>query len=238
MEFLRAVFRGRFHRKYRRAVKALAPYLGKSGVVFDIGGNQGRFAREFARFENGACRVHLFEPFADNLKLCAVNLQSSKNATIHPFALSNQNAAIDMIIPLTTDGGDDSATPYIEGQAGHAGAGPKGGGTRKIRIECRRLDDMMNSESLPVPTFIKIDVEGHATKVLRGAKATIEKHLPNMLIEISKPMETRGDGDARWIVDYLKDLGYRAWFFDIKAGEMTRVDFGIALKDADILFAR
>ena len=34
--------------------------------------------------------------------------------------------------------------------------------------------------------FIKIDVEGHELKVIDGAKETIEKHKPNLLIEIEE----------------------------------------------------
>lgn len=238
LEFLKAIVRGRFHRKFKGTINSLRPLLGENGVVFDVGGNQGRFAKEFARPDGGGCRVHVFEPFADNLKLCRINLASFKNVTIHPIALSDQNTVAELVIPLTPEGLPDSATPFIGKDVGNSGKGPKGGGLHRITIDCRRLDDVVKSESLPAPSFIKIDVEGHATKMIRGAMATIEQHRPNLLIELSQAMEERSGGNTQWILSYLKGLGYSADSFDIPTGRKALVTDNGGSHLADVLFSQ
>jgi hypothetical protein len=52
--------------------------------------------------------------------------------------------------------------------------------------------------------FIKIDVEGMEEEVLEGARRTIEKHHPNMIIEIIK-------SDKRKIEKFLTELEYTAF---------------------------
>lgn len=49
-----------------------------------------------------------------------------------------------------------------------------------IDVNCERLDDIYTG----VPSFIKIDVEGHELQVLKGATETIKKHKPAIMIEI------------------------------------------------------
>jgi len=51
------------------------------------------------------------------------------------------------------------------------------------------------------PSIIKIDVEGHELQTLEGAKNTIEKHKPMILIEIH-------DFENSEIPKFLESLGY------------------------------
>ena len=67
-----------------------------------------------------------------------------------------------------------------------------------VDVSCERLDDIYTG----VPSFIKIDVEGHELQVLKGATETIKKHKPTILIEIHDFSE-----DSE-IHQYLKSLGY------------------------------
>jgi hypothetical protein len=57
--------------------------------------------------------------------------------------------------------------------------------------------------------FVKIDVEGLELAVLQGAKRTIGRDLPNLLVEA----EERHRRDAVASVDaFLQPLGYEGWF--------------------------
>jgi FkbM family methyltransferase len=68
-----------------------------------------------------------------------------------------------------------------------------------------KLDDIVD-EALPdVPIgFVKIDAEGYELHVLRGATELLQKHRPNLQIEIWNLEEVRG---------LLEELGYRGLFF-------------------------
>ena len=53
----------------------------------------------------------------------------------------------------------------------------------KFNVKTNKLDNFKFSNKI---SFIKIDVEGHELKVIDGAKETLKKHKPNLLIEIEE----------------------------------------------------
>jgi FkbM family methyltransferase len=74
---------------------------------------------------------------------------------------------------------------------------------KAISVRTVRLDDYIG-EGWPVPQFIKIDVEGGAGAVLRGAKNLIVDHRPTIYAELHGPDEQRAVGEL------LRDFRYRA----------------------------
>ncbi len=65
------------------------------------------------------------------------------------------------------------------------------------------IDDMVEA-GMPVPTHIKIDVDGFEDKVIAGGMKTLEQlETATLLIEINVHLEGH-----RLVVDYLESLGY------------------------------
>ncbi len=58
------------------------------------------------------------------------------------------------------------------------------------------------------PNFIKIDVEGCELKVLTGAAITIEKHRPELVIEINKPALNRQGNSSTEVFEFLRQRNY------------------------------
>ena len=52
----------------------------------------------------------------------------------------------------------------------------------KISVRMNTVDHMVNNHQIPVPHFIKIDVEGGEEVVLLGAEKTISENRPIMLV--------------------------------------------------------
>lgn len=69
-------------------------------------------------------------------------------------------------------------------------------------VEQTTLDSALGSRA---PALIKIDVEGGELAVLDGARATILRHRPALLIEVNDP---------KGLTMLLDELGYRTWTYD------------------------
>jgi hypothetical protein len=89
--------------------------------------------------------------------------------------------------------------------------------SQEIEVETRTLDEY----ELDVG-FIKIDVEGHELAVLDGAKGTIEKSRPNMLVECN---DEHNPGAVRKLARWLDDAEYNAHFvFDRNLVQISRFE--------------
>ncbi len=75
----------------------------------------------------------------------------------------------------------------------------------EINVPRHRLDGY----SLREIGFIKIDVEGHEDSVLLGARETIARDKPNLLIEIE---ELHNPGGLSRLPVLLKEWGYEGYF--------------------------
>lgn len=76
-----------------------------------------------------------------------------------------------------------------------------------LRVERCRLDDHYAGEV----GFLKIDVEGHEHEVLLGARETIDRCRPNILVEIE---EHFAPGQVTRVRRFFSALGYRGYFLD------------------------
>ena len=59
-------------------------------------------------------------------------------------------------------------------------------------------------------SFIKIDVEGHETEVIKGSEATIKKNKPILLVEIEEKYTLKKVIDT---LNYINSLGYNSFYF-------------------------
>lgn len=74
---------------------------------------------------------------------------------------------------------------------------------KAISVRTIRLDDYVQEE-WPVPEFLKIDVEGGAASVIRGARNLIANHRPTIYLELHGPEEQSA------VRDLLSTFNYRA----------------------------
>ncbi|HVA86926.1 MAG TPA: FkbM family methyltransferase [Candidatus Saccharimonadales bacterium] len=160
----------------------------------DVGANKGVYTFVLARL---ARHVYAFEP---NPKIFRIlRATAPRRATISPLALSDRSGNAALRVPYGPSGHSN--------QGGSLSAVKVSGEHTEVPVERRRLDDL----DLPDIGFIKIDVEGHESAVLDGARATIARDRPALLVEMEEkhtmqPIETA--------LAAMLDRGYHGFFLD------------------------
>jgi FkbM family methyltransferase len=155
----------------------------KGKVFLDVGAHTGRFSLIASRnFE----RVIAFEPHPSNFEVLVKNIELNKVSNVVPLriALSSKSS----IVSMSNFGINTGAIKV-----------GKSGGTK---AEAYALDSLIKRFMIPIKDInvVKIDVEGHEMEVLEGAKRTLKKGAPLIVIESFK---------KNCVVDMLTGLGYR-----------------------------
>jgi FkbM family methyltransferase len=167
----------------------------KGPVICDIGANVGTYTCWFNKTFNGDCTIHSFEPLpeaVDRLK-DAIELNEVKSAKVIEKAVANENGKV---------------TFYL-GQHHSSGSITKDTNHSSIIVKTQKLDDyFFSSEEMPLPNFMKIDIEGGAVHALPGMLDVAKKASPLILIDSHNPDEDRA------ICNFLDELSWSAFRLD------------------------
>ena len=154
-------------------------------LAVDVGANVGlhsvRFAQKFSQVES-------FEPFSINYECLEKNVSTFTNVKLHRKALGAVNKTETISLPKDLD--NSGAVSLVDFQNSE----------RELiheSVEIKILDDYDLS-----PDLIKIDTQSYELEVLRGARNTLEKHKPVLIIEVGKGKPLQD------IQEYLNQFGY------------------------------
>ena len=176
----------------------------KSGDVFyDIGANVGYISLSVAKALADSVKVYGFEPqpsLAHHAALSAP-LNTLENVQIYACMLGETAGFADL---------------YLSAHSIHASGVTREAGAPKISCPIYRLDDLVASGALPIPTLIKIDVEGAELNVLRGASALLRDHSPYIAFETDMNADRFGY-TRKDLIDFLRDRADYS-FMAIEAG--------------------
>lgn len=128
------------------------------GVLIDVGAMIGNHTAYLARFVPHLA-IHAFEPVPANIALLRENVERFPRVKVHDMALSDRETALSMT---------------FDTNLGHCAVG-----NGPLMVQARTLDSYGFGEV----ALLKIDVEGHEPEVLVGARQTIERWHPQILIE-------------------------------------------------------
>jgi FkbM family methyltransferase len=134
------------------------------GVFFDVGANWGPFTLLIAARPEFTGRVVAFEPL--------VSVRAELASLVAQAGLSDRVAVR----------GEALSDLFGQGRmtsGWHSALARLGAGEGGERVAVALLDDL----ELPRPDVIKIDVEGHEARALEGARATIDKCRPLIVLE-------------------------------------------------------
>lgn len=193
--FWRAAYRWRSHRlrDHEPELRILPALVEPGALALDVGANRALYT---IRLRDLARGVHAFEPVPE---LAARLRAAFPDVTVHQVALSDQAGHVVLRLP----GGNTSWATIEPGNTLEKAKGRM----REVEVTTARLDD------LPILGigFAKIDVEGHELAVLAGARATLQRDRPVLLVELE---ERHTEGALQRAADALEPLDYRGYYLD------------------------
>lgn len=175
--------------------------LAEGSVLLDVGANIGLYSLYAATARH--CRVYAFEPESQNYALLNRNIQANgldERITAFPCALSDR-VGLDRLY----------LSEFALGASCHSF-----GAEVDFKLEARAapfaqgcaswtLDAAVTAGVLPVPRYIKIDVDGFEHKVIAGARDTLAGNgVEELIIEVNPHL-----AEHRAMVEELAGLGFR-----------------------------
>ncbi|MGU0693160.1 FkbM family methyltransferase [Pseudomonas aeruginosa] len=152
-------------------VDILQAFCASGSTVIDIGANIGLTSLALS----GLCeegQVVAIEPVPVTFRLLEKNLSLLPRSNVLAInkALGDKDGSVAMYVNES-----NLATAFVVSEEGCG----------DLEIPLTTLDSLVADCSLASVDFIKIDVEGHELDVLRGARKTLGKFRPNVLLEMN-----------------------------------------------------
>jgi len=161
-------------------------HLQEGSIVFDIGAHTGFYTLLAAVLVGNTGKVIAFEPFPRNLFYLKQHLQLNKieNVTVIDAAVAESSSE------AYFDCTDSSFTGHLAE-------------TGQIKVQTVCLDQLFAEEKIPLPTHLKIDVEGAEMSVFDGARTILTQAHPTIFLA------THGQNIHQQCCEFLSSLGYK-----------------------------
>lgn len=169
-------------------------------VVYDIGAHTGAYSLFFSRQVGPRGTVVAFEPQSDNFAGLAQRLRRNGVSNVRALEVAlGARAELRQLYALP----GMSTTPSLAADARtllrrRAGC---------VRVEA--LDQLVARLRLPLPHFVKIDVEGLEVEVMEGAADTLARSRPGLLIEVHGADREHKTRRVQELASLLGRLGYQ-----------------------------
>ena len=179
-------------------LKYLNNLISKPGRAIDIGANRGLYTYALSRICN---YVEAFEPqpWCGEL-IREYGNKFANNINVYNHALSNCNSTLTLNIPILRGRVNTNLATGLASfnkiEAEH----------KSIDVAVHRLDEYNFKDVV----FMKIDVEGHERQVIEGARETILRETPVILVEIEQ--RHVGETPVHTIFNEIIQLGYKGFF--------------------------
>lgn len=162
-------------------------------TVVDIGANIGAHALPMAKLVGPEGRVMAFEPMVQARR------KLERNARLNDFGSRLQILPLGLTDEPTTVTGAFRTSWSLYGEDEPP---------VEQQLELVRLDEFLQEQGTPWVDFVKLDVDGHECKVLRGALSTFGRCRPMLVTEFSRWTLAEAGDTAEEFVGLLSGLGY------------------------------
>jgi FkbM family methyltransferase len=184
------------------------PLEGK--IIYDIGAFEGVLTLFFAR---KAREVVAYEPNPYNYARCLdnVGLNELKNVQILNRGVSDRAGTIELTYDPLMAGAGTGETAIAQQISSSVKS------AQKVWVRTVALDEDIGLSGLPIPDFIKIDIEGMEFPALKGMHRTLLERRPDLFIEMHGATAKEKIENSHAVVDLLETCRYR--IYDIENRE-------------------
>ena len=213
---------------YEKELKIIDRYSDTSKVAIDVGVYRGVYTYKLSSlFQKVIC----FEPNPLIFEYLKKNLPKIlKNIEIYNYALSDKTGNAILKIPNRRNSIFNKNYEELY-KLGAATIHDKNiiENYDSFSVETKKLDELIQLNNIG---FIKIDVEGHESEVIKGSTELIKKNKPTLLVEIE---ERHSKKPIDLTINYIKGFGYEC--FQVKDNEVKKFELNNhSLKNNNFLF--
>ena len=187
---------------------ALRRLISPGDVCFDVGAAGGTYMWLLWRYSSPGGRVFSFEPRPRSAR--AIDrfrrLAGMESVSVHQVGFAEQEKSVTVLIP-TWNGLQFTTRAFVAPE--DEAEVPEGfTDLRPLTIQLTTLDGFVVSAGVDRIDFLKADVEGGELWLLEGARASIERWHPTVLLEIENRHLGRYGHHAGDVVEFMTDRGY------------------------------
>jgi FkbM family methyltransferase len=172
-------------------------------VCLDIGANCGYYSMLIAQASGGTAEVHAFEPLTDVYALLEAHRTMNGFDRIHPhkMAVSDVVGEMECVLPPDQNTGLGRMRAEDEIVTGNTEIVPT-----------TTIDAFVSQQNLKRLDFIKVDVEGAESLVLKGGEDTIRRFRPTMMVEVNPGVLNNYGWTAEGLLQQIRELGYDIFY--------------------------
>lgn len=187
------------------AMKMLA--ANRRRVAVDVGGHVGMWSMHLADLFR---EVHAFEPLPDHWRLFKINLNNNPRVHLHPLGLGAKKGEVKLVVDPRNTGNthelgrdEDDIEGVAKKERDRLGLPEEASSVHVETVKVETLD----SRKLDRVDFIKIDVEGSELDVVKGARQTLLRCRPMVIVEQKGNDAKFHGGSANAAGQYLQNMG-------------------------------
>lgn len=174
-------------KKLTIAEKYLAPFrkfVPVGGTVVDAGAMIGDHTATYAEWVGPNGYVYAFEPNPEAFECLSYNMRNLQQVRVYEFGLSDSHEMCKLNLS------PNAGASHLSNELGTV--------------------IMLTLDNLPFNRmdFLKIDAEGFETRILNGAKETIDRFRPAMLIEVNDGALIRASSSRDELLGLIDSMGY------------------------------
>lgn len=195
-------------------VTALASRVKPGWICFDIGAHIGYYSLLMSKLSGLQGQVHAFEPFPYTVDYLHRHLERNNLTSIHvhPIAIADANGSA-TIQGISSVG--KNVLAFLKGV--RVLSSSTGESAVPQTVDQRRIDDLVEQQLVPTPHVIKVDVEGAELPVLLGARRTLQRAKPVVVVELHTA------ANAVECVAFLQGVGYQVRLLDSIADDRCQI---------------